>query len=165
MDPDVALAHLLDLAHRYAEEPDEEAAEEIASRLIDLDLWIAKGGFLPQRWQKSRSQLVLFDDSLRLPRAPVYTPPAEPRSTNGLLSRLRWASATFNDFYRTQGDTVQFIFWGRELADLFRILDNWLRRGEPLPDDWRFPTSYLMAQDIRAWMEGRGDEPSWMSDL
>lgn len=51
MDPNVALRELLSLAREVrCGRAEEDEVEELAARVIDLDRWLAGGGFLPSRW-------------------------------------------------------------------------------------------------------------------
>ena len=62
MDPDANLEEQLALAHAIADDDGEsedgfaDDATRLAELVIALDEWIAKGGFLPTTWQKSRNQ-------------------------------------------------------------------------------------------------------------
>lgn len=51
MDPDKTLADGLDLARTVKDHGSNSDAEDLADALLDLDEWIAKGGYLPRRWR------------------------------------------------------------------------------------------------------------------
>ena len=54
MDPDACLAELLALTVGVDEDrpPGPAAAARMAELVRDLDGWLARGGFLPQRWTR-----------------------------------------------------------------------------------------------------------------
>jgi len=62
MDPNETLKKLLRIAGQVMRDDSEEdiwfskqqAAIELAEGISDLDEWLAKGGFLPERWSESR---------------------------------------------------------------------------------------------------------------
>lgn len=52
MDPDMTLYKMLDLAHFILQSPDTESADalELAELIQELDRWLTRGGFTPDRW-------------------------------------------------------------------------------------------------------------------
>lgn len=61
MDPNAALAEALDAA-RAIQDGDEEwhTADKLAERLLALDEWLTKGGFLPGRWSPATRPATAF---------------------------------------------------------------------------------------------------------
>jgi hypothetical protein len=63
MDPDQLLKEMIDTANTIQDGFDENGrpmfdaslAEELATAIIELDHWLAKGGFPPRRWTKEAS--------------------------------------------------------------------------------------------------------------
>lgn len=63
MDPDVALARLVELCERIANGAPQDVewavlvtrAEELAETFLGLDEWARRGGFLPKAWQHRRN--------------------------------------------------------------------------------------------------------------
>lgn len=63
MDPDIALARLVELCERIANGAPQDMewtvlvprAEELAETFLGLDEWARRGGFLPKAWQHKRS--------------------------------------------------------------------------------------------------------------
>lgn len=60
MDPDKLLAEALETAKALIEASDaghelDASATYLADRLLSLDEWLCKGGFLPHRWQPRRN--------------------------------------------------------------------------------------------------------------
>jgi len=57
MDPDVCLSEMMTLALRISKRSDEDIpqsefdASELAERVVALNDWIVKGGFLPEAWR------------------------------------------------------------------------------------------------------------------
>ena len=57
MDIDVCLEKLLVIADRIHDGNEERFdAGEMADLIDDLDHWLSKGGYLPERWKKARRQ-------------------------------------------------------------------------------------------------------------
>ena len=57
MDPNETLRQLLDLAAEIQENPDStEDADDLAGHVLNLHLWLIKGGFLPDRWEIARKR-------------------------------------------------------------------------------------------------------------
>jgi hypothetical protein len=60
MDPNTALAEMIETAARLTNNPPEDRdgiayeADRLAELVLALDGWIRKGGFLPDAWQKGR---------------------------------------------------------------------------------------------------------------
>lgn len=56
MDPDANLAELLELAQRIDEDlmPTSREANQLARMVLELDTWLAAGGFLPARWRSEQ---------------------------------------------------------------------------------------------------------------
>jgi len=58
MDPNATLGELLAIARGLVDVPDEhvmpnvDAVRRLAALTLDLDGWLHKGGFKPQRWSK-----------------------------------------------------------------------------------------------------------------
>lgn len=62
MDPDAALAELLDIARAHQAELDDESRNQhadtgqMADLVVDLHDWLAGGGFLPAAWASGRGE-------------------------------------------------------------------------------------------------------------
>ncbi len=61
MDPDVLLARIRTLAERVVEADGDDAddgdnpAVELSASILDLDIWLSRGGFLPSDWARTSS--------------------------------------------------------------------------------------------------------------
>jgi len=58
MDPNKLLSDLLPWAHQVLHKPDSfgPSTIEAAQMIVDLDSWLTRGGFLPDRWAKTRKR-------------------------------------------------------------------------------------------------------------
>jgi hypothetical protein len=52
MDPNACLAEIIKLAKQILNDLTADNAYTLADRIESLDVWLSKGGFLPERWER-----------------------------------------------------------------------------------------------------------------
>lgn len=97
MDPDAALAELLDIARAHQDELDDESRSQhadtgrMADLVMDLHDWLAdKGGFLPAAWSAGRTPQEVRDQGYSLLPERAFIPEDQRCAGSRTVSDVKW---------------------------------------------------------------------------
>lgn len=116
MDPNALLLSLLTTAQTYQTRTAEEIPEELiqlCQGLLDLDIWLRKGGFLPKRWQLDAE--AIEDALVKLVRT-RFEPKTESGRrkswafvVTGIKSKTARGVKAFEGYYLKEGHEVDLL--------------------------------------------------------